>query len=123
MSEAKIYSELIWRLIKKERFDLIDKFLINLKNKGKSYLLKDILGFLKDKINEENNIVKGNLKLAFEDDIEFVIQKLTRKLAKKIEIKKIEIDENLILGGIFVSRYFKFDFSLKNLINKVFSSL
>lgn len=123
MSEEKIYGELIEQLAKQKKYKLINFLIEKLKKEGKIYLLKNILNYLEEKYDKEKNIIRGNLKLSFLDEIDQVIKFLERKLEKKIKLDKVEIDENLILGGVFVSKNLKVDFSFKNLINKIFSQI
>lgn len=119
MNEEKIYGELIWQLAKERKFNLIDKLIRKLKNAGKGYLLKSIANYLNEKYNEENGIIKGNLKLAFDDDVEKIVSFLSKKLKKRIQLEKIGIDESLILGGAFIGKNVKVDFSFKNLIKQI----
>lgn len=123
MNETRIYGELIWRLAKAEKFEIIEILIKRLKKEGKFYLLKNILIYLEEKYSQEKNIIKGSLKLAFADEIKPLVEFLEKKLEKKIEVEKVEIDEKLILGGMFLSKNCKIDFSLKNLFNKLTSSI
>lgn len=118
MNEVRIYGELIWKLVRERKLELIDVLIERLKKEGKIYLLKYIVAYLKEKYNQEKNILEGNLLLAFADEIEKIKEILEKRLKSKIKINKVEIDENLILGGLFVSKNIRVDFSLKNLIKQ-----
>lgn len=123
MSEEKIYGELIWRLVKEGKSELIGEIIKKLKKEGKFYLIKDILNYLDEKCNQEKNIIKGSLKLSFPSEIETIVESLEKELERKIELDKVEIDKKLILGGLFVGKDIKVDFSLKNLISKLLKNL
>lgn len=121
MRESKIYAELIWRLFKEKKSKLISAVVIKLKNEGRGYFLKEIVNYLQEKLDKENNIIKGSLKLAFpENNLNIIIKILEKKLNSRVEIEKLETDQNLILGGIFIGKTIKIDFSFKKLINKLF---
>lgn len=121
MNEGKIYGELIWELVKANRLKLVEALLQKLKKEGKFYLLKNILIYLEEKNNKENNIIKGKLKLAFPVEIERLTYLLNKKLENQIELEGVEIDKNLILGGMFISKNIKIDFSLKSLLKRIIS--
>lgn len=123
MSEEKVYGELIWLLAKQKKQSLIDFLIKKLKKEGKIYLFKNIVNYLEEKYEKENNFIKGNLKLAFQHEVDYLINFLEKKLNKRIKLDKVEVDENLILGGVFVSKNIKVDFSFKNLINKILSEV
>lgn len=119
MNEEKIYGELIWALTKTNRLDLVETLLKKLKREGKFYLSKNILIYLEEKNNEENNIIQGKLKLALPTEVEKVIYLLNKKLKNKIILEKVEIDKNLILGGVFIGKNIQLDFSFKNLLRRI----
>lgn len=123
MSEEKIYGELIWQLAKEKKYKLIDILIEKLKKEGKSSLLKSVLTYLEEKHDHEEKFIKGVLKLAFPQENDHLINFLEKRVGKKIKIDKITIDENLILGGVFIGKNVKVDFSFKNLISKVFSAI
>lgn len=121
MNEGKIYSELIYKLFKEGKVNFIDLVIKKIKNEGKSHILRDILSYVLEKYYEEKNLLRGKIKLAFKEDLEEVINLLEKKLKKRVEVEKIEIDKSLILGGVFLSKNLKVDFSLKKILKTFIS--
>ncbi len=120
--EIIILGETIINLYKKNKEALVEKLILKLKKNGQTHFLKQVLAYLKEKDLENQGLIKGVLKIAFgENDIDFIKEKIEKKLNKKIVLEKIKIDENLILGGLFLSKNYKIDFSYKNILNKIFN--
>jgi F0F1-type ATP synthase delta subunit len=119
--KSKIYSEVLWGyLIKKEKKlinDLIEKIILN----GERFLLKETLGEVLKKIDKMKNIEKGKLVLTFKENEKIAINYLNKYLNGKKEIEKVIVDPNLILGGKFISDNYELDFSLRNILWKIFN--
>jgi len=116
----KIVGEVILKLAIKNKRKLIDKLIENLKNEGKLHILKNIIGYLKLKNIKMKNQEPAKLFLAFDYDEKEIVKLIKEKFGISTQIIEKKIDPSLILGGRILTLNYIIDFSLKNVINKIF---
>ncbi len=116
----KIVGEVILKLAIKNKRKLIDKLIENLKNEGKLHILKNIIGYLKLKNIKMKNQEPAKLFLAFDYDKKEIVKLIKEKFGISTQIIEKKIDPSLILGGRMLTLNYIIDFSLKNVINKIF---
>jgi len=116
----KIVGEVILKLAIKNKRKLIDKLIENLKNEGKLHILKNIIGYLKLKNIKMKNQEPAKLFLAFDYDEKEIVKLIKEKFGISTQIIEKKIDPSLILGGRMLTLNYIIDFSLKNVINKIF---
>jgi F0F1-type ATP synthase delta subunit len=119
--EAKILGQIIIKLFKEGRNELIDRLVENLKNEGKFYLLKDIIEYLRFQNFKMNGYEPAKLLLAFDYDEDNIKNLIKDKFDINIAVIKKDINSELILGGRLIMSNYLIDFSLQSLINKIFS--
>jgi F0F1-type ATP synthase delta subunit len=119
--EAKILGQIIIKLFKEGRNELIDRLVENFKNEGKFYLLKDIIEYLRFQNFKMNGYEPAKLLLAFDYDEDNIKNLIKDKFDINIEVIKKDINSELILGGRLIMSNYLIDFSLQSLINKIFS--
>lgn len=110
-----IIAKLIYKFYQEGKEKELNWLVTRLKRSGKLNLLKKVLPILQELDNEEKNILTGQLESAFDFHNIDLLEKL---IGKKVKIEKKNINEKLILGGIFRSKNLEVDFSLRGLIQR-----
>jgi len=118
--EDLVIKNLIVNYLVNKKFDYLEKLLTKLRQQGKLFKIKKNLNSLKELLFEKYDWVEGVLELACKDNQEWFLNKYLSQINKdkKILVKKIKINKDLILGGILRTKKLEINFSLLNIINK-----
>jgi hypothetical protein len=118
--EDLVIKNLIVNYLVNKKFDYLEKLLTKLRQQGKLFKIKKNLNSLKELLFEKYDLVEGVLELACKDNQEWFLNKYLSQINKdkKILVKKIKINKDLILGGILRTKKLEINFSLLNIINK-----
>lgn len=117
--EEIVIKNLIVNYLINKNFDLVKKILINLKSQGKLVKVKKKFNSIIEELYERNNILIGELELVFKENENFIKEKILKNY--NFFIRKIKINNDLILGGIFRTKKIELNFNLVNIIRKIFS--
>ncbi|MEM5815103.1 MAG: F0F1 ATP synthase subunit delta [Candidatus Aenigmatarchaeota archaeon] len=120
MKEIEAISRVILRLWENKKRNLIEKIIENLRNEGKIYALKEVLNFIKEYRVKLEDKEPAKLFLAFDYDEGKIEKLLEKNFGLKIKIVEKVINDELILGGKILTSNYLFDFSLRNLLEKLF---
>jgi hypothetical protein len=118
--EDLVIKNLIVNYLVNKKFDYLEKLLTKLRQQGKLFKIKKNLNSLKELLFEKYDLIEGVLELACKDNQEWFLNKYLSQINKdkKILVKKIKINKDLILGGILRTKKLEINFSLLNIINK-----
>ena len=120
--QEKILGEILYKLFRNKKENLIEKLIENLQNEGKIHILKNVIEYLKLKNIQIKEKEPGKIFLAFDYDEKEILRLIKEKFNIDIEIIEKHIDPELILGGKLVIPNYVIDFSFKNLFNRVLFS-
>jgi len=120
--QEKILGEILYKLFRNKKENLIEKLIENLQNEGKIHILKNVIEYLKLKNIQIKEKEPGKIFLAFDYDEKEILRLIKEKFNIDIEIVEKHIDPELILGGKLIIPNYVIDFSFKNLINRALFS-
>jgi len=120
--QEKILGEILYKLFRNKKENLIEKLIENLQNEGKIHILKNVIEYLKLKNIQIKEKEPGKIFLAFDYDEKEILRLIKEKFNIDIEIVEKHIDPELILGGKLIIPNYVIDFSFKNLFNRVLFS-
>lgn len=109
--------KIIGEYLLSNKFDILENFLSKIKAEGKFKKVKKNLEFIIDYLYQKKNISRGDLELAFETNENFIKEKIK---TRGFLVREIKINASLILGGVFRSKQKELNFSLINILKKIF---
>lgn len=116
--EEIVIKNLIVNYLINKDFNLLRKLLIKLKSQGKLGKVKKNFNSIIEELYEKNNILIGELELVFKENENFIKERILKN--SNFFIRKIKINKDLILGGVFKTKRLELNFSLLNIIRKIF---
>lgn len=121
ITKVEVLGEVIINLIRKNKWQLIDLFLERVKEEKNFYFLLQLKEYLEKRKIELAGYEPAKLFLAFDFDEKKIEKLIEERFKLKIKIGEKKIDKDLILGGKIKTDNFLIDFSLKQLILKIFN--
>jgi F0F1-type ATP synthase delta subunit len=118
--EALVISETILRLLREKKKGLLNLLIQRLVEEKKLNLMKEAVEYLTEKKSDLKGIKSGKIYLALEGDLVKIKKFLEDKFNSKVEIKERKIEKSLILGGLFLTKNFVLDFSLRKVLKRIF---
>ncbi|GIW66632.1 MAG: hypothetical protein KatS3mg095_0530 [Candidatus Parcubacteria bacterium] len=120
INKIEVLGEVIIKLLERKKWNLIDYLLERIKAEGNFFILSQLKDCLLRKNIQLLGYQPAKLFLAFDFDEKRIEKLIEEKFSFKIRFEEKIIDKNLILGGRIKSDNFLIDFSLRNLILKIF---
>ncbi|GIW65461.1 MAG: hypothetical protein KatS3mg096_510 [Candidatus Parcubacteria bacterium] len=120
INKIEVLGEVIIKLLERKKWNLIDYLLERIRAEGNFFILFQLKDYLFRKNIQLLGYQPAKLFLAFDFDEKRIEKLIEEKFGFKIRFEEKVIDKNLILGGRIKSDDFLIDFSLRNLILKIF---
>jgi hypothetical protein len=115
--EDRVIIKIIGDYLLAGELDKLEKILRKIKLEGKFKKVKKNIQFILDYLYQKKNIQIGDLEIAISDHNNLIKEKIEQR---GFLIKKVKTNPDLILGGVFRTKTMEFNFSLINILKKLF---